>query len=548
MNILRVPVTPFAGQRPGTSGLRKKVTVFREPGYVEAFVQSLFDALPEAVGGGVAGQTLVLGGDGRYFNDSAIQTIIRMAAANGVARLLVGRDGLLSTPATSAVIRGRKAYGGIILSASHNPGGPDGDFGIKYNVANGGPAAERITDAIYQRTQTISEYRTLDASDVALENNGSTNTGGMEVSIIDPVADYAALMERIFDFDRVRDLLRGGFRLRFDAMNAVTGPYATEIFERRLGAPSGSAVNAAPKPDFGGMHPDPNPTHAASLIAALAAPDGPDFGAASDGDGDRNMIVTRAGAVSPSDSLAILAANARLVPWFKGGLPGVARSMPTSRAVDRVAQRLGIDCFETPTGWKYFGNLLDAGKIALCGEESAGTGADHVREKDGVWAVLFWLNILAVRREPATAIVADHWACFGRDFYVRHDYEEIESERANRLIDGLRRRIPQLPGAKFGEFEVVSADDFAYTDPVDGSTSAHQGVRVGFAGGERIVYRLSGTGTEGATLRVYLERFEPDPARHAIAANAALAPLAAVSVALADISGITGRNKPSVVA
>lgn len=547
MTVMRVPVTPFAGQRPGTSGLRKRVAVFREPGYVEAFVQSLFDALPEAVGRGVEGQTLVLGGDGRFFNERAIQTIIRMAAANGVGRLLVGRGGLLSTPATSAVIRERNAFGGIVLSASHNPGGPDGDFGIKYNVANGGPAPERVTEAVYRRTQGILEYRTVDASDVDLEKNTSIKIGGMEVSIIDPVADYAALMERFFDFDRLRDLLRGGFRLRFDAMNAVTGPYAREIFERRLGAPDGTAIHAEPKADFGGLHPDPNPAHAAALIAALAAPGGPDFGAASDGDGDRNMVVTRAGAVGPSDSLAILAANAHLVPWFAKGLPGVARSMPTSRAVDRVATKLGIDCFETPTGWKYFGNLLDAGKIALCGEESAGTGADHVREKDGVWAVLFWLNILAVRGGPATAIVADHWAQFGRDFYLRHDYEEIESEAANRLIDRLRRRIPELPGARFGDFEVSSADDFAYTDPVDGSTSAHQGVRIGFANGARVVYRLSGTGTEGATLRVYLERYEPDAARHALAAGAALAPLAAVSDDLADISGITGRTRPSVV-
>lgn len=547
MNVLRVPVTPFAGQRPGTSGLRKKVAVFREPGYVEAFVQSLFDALREAVGQDVAGQTLVLGGDGRFFNDRAIQTIIRIAAGNGVAQLLVGQDGLLSTPATSAVIRQRNAFGGIVLSASHNPGGPDGDFGIKYNVTNGGPAPERVTEAIYRCTQALSEYRTVDTRDLALGRIGSTKIGEMDVTIIDPVADYAGLMERIFDFDRLRDLLCGGFRLRFDAMNAVTGPYATEIFERRLGAPTNSAVNAEPKPDFGGLHPDPNPTHAASLIAALVAPDGPDFGAASDGDGDRNMIVTRAGAVGPSDSLAILAANAHRVPWFKHGLPGVARSMPTSRAVDRVARKLGIDCFETPTGWKYFGNLLDAGKIALCGEESAGTGANHIREKDGVWAVLFWLNILAARGESAAAIVADHWARFGRDFYVRHDYEEIETERANRLIEGLRRKIPELPGARFGEFEVASVDDFAYTDPVDGSTSAHQGIRVEFIDGARIVYRLSGTGTEGATLRVYLERYEPDPARHALATSEALAPLAAVSVALADISGVTGRTKPSVV-
>lgn len=552
MDVVSVAVTPFSGQRPGTSGLRKRVAVFREPGYLEAFVQSIFDALPEAVGSAVAGQTLVLGGDGRFFNDRAIQTIIRMAAANGVGKLLVGRAGLLSTPATSAVIRERKAFGGIILSASHNPGGPDGDFGIKYNVANGGPSPERVTEAIYRRTQTIDAYRTVEAADLPLDRLGPARLGGMEVTVIDPVAEYAALMERIFDFDRLRDLFRSGFRLRFDAMHAITGPYAREIFERRLGAPAGTAVNADPLPDFGGHHPDPNPTHAASLIAALSAAEAPDFGAASDGDGDRNMVVARAdatggGAVGPSDSLAILAANARLIPWFRDGLPGVARSMPTSRAVDRVAAKLGIDCFETPTGWKFFGNLLDAGRIALCGEESAGTGANHVREKDGVWAVLFWLNVLAVRGEPAAAIVADHWARYGRDFYMRHDYEEIETERANRLIDGLRRRLSELPGTRLGDFAISEADDFAYTDPVDKSISAHQGIRIGFANGARIVYRLSGTGTEGATLRVYLERFEPDPARHALAASTVLAPLAAVGAALADIEGITGRTEPSVV-
>jgi phosphoglucomutase len=553
MNIISVPVTPFAGQRPGTSGLRKKVAVFRERGYVEAFVQSLFDALPETVGNGVAGQTLVLGGDGRFFNDEAIQTIIRMAAANGVARLLVGRGGILSTPAASAVIRGRQAFGGIILSASHNPGGPDGDFGIKYNATNGGPAPERITEAIYRRSQTITTYRIAEAGTVPLDEIASIKIGSMELAVIDPVAEYAALMERIFDFDRLRDLFRGGFRLRFDAMHAVTGPYAREIFETRLGAAPGSAVNADPLPDFGGHHPDPNPTYAADLITAVTRPDGPDFGAASDGDGDRNMAVTRpngiaGGAVGPSDSLAILAANARFVPWFKDGLPGVARSMPTSRAVDRVAAKLGIDHFETPTGWKYFGNLLDAGRIALCGEESAGTGANHIREKDGVWAVLFWLNVIAARGESASAIVTDHWARYGRDFYMRHDYDAIETERANRLIDRLREQLPSLSGTRFGEFEVAECDDFAYTDPIDGSTAAHQGIRVGFANGARIVYRLSGTGTEGATLRVYLEHYEPDPARHAVPGSTALAPLAAVSVALADITGITGRESPSVVA
>jgi phosphoglucomutase len=553
MRMLVVPITPFPDPRPGTSGLRKKVAVFRQPGYVEAFVQSIFDALPEAAGEGVAGRTLVLGGDGRFFNDTAAQVVLRMMAGNGVARVLVGRGGLLSTPAASAVIRKHRAFGGIILSASHNPGGPDGDFGIKYNVANGGPAPERVTEAIYRCTRRIAEYRTIEAPPVALDHIGSMQLGEMAIEIVDPVADYAELMERIFDFDRISGLLRGGFRLRFDAMHAVTGPYARELFERRLGAPAGTAVNADPKPDFGGHHPDPNPTYAADLIAALAASGGPDFGAASDGDGDRNMVVARAGGIGggvigPSDSVAVLAANARLVPWFKDGLPGVARSMPTSRALDRVAAELGIDCYETPTGWKYFGSLLDAGRIALCGEESAGTGANHIREKDGVWAVLFWLNVLAVRRESAASIVADHWRRYGRHFYVRHDYEEVASDRAQELIERLRAGLADLSGRRIGGFTVSAADDFAYTDPIDGSVSAHQGIRVEFAEGARAVYRLSGTGTAGATLRVYLERFEPDPARHGEAPENALGPLAAAAASLTDIQGILGRSQPSVVA
>jgi phosphoglucomutase len=548
MRVSSVPVIPFPDQRPGTSGLRKKVAVFRRPGYLEAFVQSIFDALPEAVGEEVAGKTLVLGGDGRFFNDEAAQIILRLMAGNGVARVLVGRGGLLSTPAVSAVIRERGAFGGIVLSASHNPGGPDGDFGIKYNIANGGPAPERVTEAIFRRSQQTSEYRTFEAPDLPLDRIGVTELGQTTVEIIDPVADYAALMERIFDFDRIAALFRGGFRLRFDAMHAVTGPYAREIFERRLGAPPGTAVNAEPLADFGGHHPDPNPTYAADLVAALAAPDGPDFGAASDGDGDRNMVVGRGQVISPSDSLAVLAANARLVPWFKDGLPGVARSMPTSRAVDRVAEALGIPCYETPTGWKFFGSLLDAGRIGLCGEESAGTGANHIREKDGVWAVLFWLNVLAARGEPATAIVADHWRRYGRHFYQRHDYEGLPADRAGALVDKLRAGLPALPGRRLGAFTVRHADDFAYTDPVDGSVSAHQGIRVEFAEGARAVFRLSGTGTEGATLRVYLERFEPDPARHAAAPEAALAPLASVAAALSDIEPILGRSQPSVVA
>jgi phosphoglucomutase len=548
MTIKTIPITPFPDQRPGTSGLRKKVAVFRQPGYLEAFLQSVFDALPETVGESAAGKTLVLGGDGRFFNDEALQTILRMMAGNGVGRVLVGRAGLLSTPAVSAIIRKRRAFGGIILSASHNPGGPNGDFGIKYNTANGGPAPERVTEAIFRHSQRVAAYCTVEAPDLPLDRLGTTRLGPMAVEIIDPVADYAELMERIFDFDRLRDLFRGGFRLRFDAMHAVTGPYAVEILERRLGAGPGTAVNAEPMPDFGGGHPDPNPTYAADLVAALAAPDGPDFGAASDGDGDRNMVVGRDCVISPSDSLAVLAANARLVPWFKDGLSGVARSMPTSRAVDRVAAALGIDCYETPTGWKYFGSLLDAGRIALCGEESAGTSSNHIREKDGLWAVLFWLNILAVRREPAAAILVDHWRRYGRHFYVRHDYEAVPADAANRLIQGLRDGLPALAGQRFGGYTVREADDFCYTDPVDGSVSAQQGIRIEFAEGARIVYRLSGTGTEGATLRVYLERFEPDPARQGGANDAALAPLAALAAALAGIEGMLGRSRPSVVA
>jgi phosphoglucomutase len=548
MTIRTVPIAAFEGQRPGTSGLRQKVPVFRQRGYVEAFVQSLFDALPEATGEGVAGKTLVLGGDGRFFNDEAIQVILRLAAANGVGRMLVGRGGILSTPAASAVIRARGCFGGIILSASHNPGGPEGDFGIKYNIGNGGPAPERVTEAIYRQTRRIAAYRTLEAPPVPLDRDGESALAGMAVSVIDPVADYAALVERVFDFDRLRELFGGGFRLRFDAMNAVTGPYAHDIFERRLGAAAGSVVNGTPKPDFGGLHPDPNPTYARPLIEAMASPDAPDLGAASDGDGDRNMIVGKGLVVSPSDSLAILAANAGLVPWFAKGLPGVARSMPTSRALDRVAASLAIPCYETPTGWKYFGNLLDAGRIALCGEESAGTGSDHLREKDGLWAVLFWLSILAERRAGVARIVADHWRRYGRNFYARHDYEGIEREHAQRLMERLRGMLAGLPGKSVEGLSIEGADDFAYTDPVDGSLASAQGCRIHFADGSRIVYRLSGTGTEGATLRVYLERYEPDPARHLLPADEVLAPIAAAAGEIAEIAALTGRSRPSVIA
>ncbi len=544
MTINTVAATPFAGQKPGTSGLRKKVRVFQQPGYLENFVQAIFDSLE-----GQQGKTLVLGGDGRYFNDVAIQIILRMAAAAGFGRVLVGQGGILSTPAASAVIRKRGAFGGIILSASHNPGGPDDDFGIKYNMGNGGPANEAFTDAVYKRTQEIGAYRYFDAPDIDLAHLGDTQLGSMTVSVIDPVADYLELLESLFDFDKIAALLaRPGFRMRFDAMHAVNGPYGHAILERRLGAPLGTVVNGTPRPDFGGGHPDPNPVYAADLVAALADPAlGLSFGAASDGDGDRNMIVGSNFIVSPSDSIAVLAANHALIPAYAKGLAGVARSMPTSCAVDRVAAKLGIECYETPTGWKYFGSLLDAGRATLCGEESAGTGSNHVREKDGLWAILYWLNILAVRNESVEEIVRAHWRTFGRNVYSRHDYEGIETAKAETLFARLRGELPALAGSVIDGLRVRAADDFCYIDPVDGSRSEKQGVRLLFEDGSRVVFRLSGTGTEGATLRVYLERYEADPARHAIATQEALAPLIAVAEKVAQIAQITGRTAPDVI-
>ena len=541
---ITVTTTPFSGQKPGTSGLRKKVKVFSQPGYLENYVQCVFDNLP-----GKEGQTLVLGGDGRYFNDVAIQKILRMASAAGFGRVLVGQNGILSTPAASAVIRKRKAFGGIILSASHNPGGPDDDFGLKYNLGNGGPANEVFTDAVYQRTQEITAYRIAECADIDLGRLGDSRIGEMEVSVIDPVADYAELLESLFDFGRIAAMLaRPDFRMRFDAMHAVNGPYAHAILEKRLGAPSGTVVNGTPLPDFGGGHPDPNPVYAADLVNAMSdASLGLSFGAASDGDGDRNMIVGRDFIVSPSDSLAVIAANYKLIPAYAQGLSGVARSMPTSCAVDRVAAEFCIPCFETPTGWKYFGSLLDAGKATLCGEESAGTGSNHVREKDGLWAVLYWLNILAVRGESVEKIVRDHWRHFGRNVYSRHDYEGIESAKAEQLFAELRGKLSSLPGQTIEGMRVGSADDFSYTDPVDGSRSERQGVRIMLEDGSRVVFRLSGTGTEGATLRLYLERYEADATRHPIPTQEALAPLIALAEKVARISQITGRRVPDVI-
>jgi len=542
MPAIEVATTPIDGQKPGTSGLRKKVGVFQAPHYVENFVQAVFDAVD-----GLEGGLLVVGGDGRYFNERAIQTILNMAAANGVARVLVGRDGLLSTPAASCVIRGRGAAGGFILSASHNPGGPDGDFGLKFNTKAGGPAPERVTGAIYERTRSIERYRTSDAPDVDLATLGERALNGMVVDVIDPVGDYQALMERLFDFEAIRALFAGGFRLRFDAMNAVTGPYAHAILEGALGAPTGTVVRGTPLPDFGGHHPDPNLVHAKELFDLMMGPDAPDLGAASDGDGDRNLIIGRGRFVTPSDSLALLAANAHLAPGYAGGIKGIARSMPTSRAADRVAEKLGVPCFETPTGWKFFGNLLDAGMASLCGEESAGTGSDHVREKDGLWAVLLWLNILAVRRQSVDEIVREHWRVHGRNYYARFDYEEVDADAAGGLMDELRGRLPDLAGTAARGRTVAYADDFAYTDPVDGSVSEGQGVRLLFDDGARVVFRLSGTGTAGATLRVYLERFEPEPEKQDEPTLDALKPLFDAAEELAGIKRHTGRTEPDVV-
>lgn len=540
--IRTVPTKPYSDQKPGTSGLRKKVPVFQQEHYAENFIQSIFDALD-----GFKGKTLVIGGDGRFYNREVIQKAIAMAAANGFGKVMVGQGGILSTPAASHVIRKYKTFGGIILSASHNPGGPHEDFGIKYNAGNGGPAPEKLTDAIFAKTKAISSFKTSDIDPIDIDVIGTVKAAGMTVEIIDPVADYAELMESLFDFDAIRANFKYGFRMRFDAMHAVTGPYAKEILENRLGAPSGTCRNFKPLPDFGGHHPDPNLVHAKHLYDEMMGPEAPDFGAASDGDGDRNLIIGKGIFVTPSDSVAMLAANAQLAPGYKDGLKGIARSMPTSGAADRVAEKLGIGIYETPTGWKFFGNLLDADMATICGEESAGTGSNHVREKDGLWAVLLWLNILAVRGESCKQVVTEHWAAYGRNYYSRHDYEEVESDRANALVDELRAKLGSLPGTSVRGLKIANADDFAYHDPVDGSTSEHQGIRILFEGGSRVVFRLSGTGTSGATLRVYIERYEPDKARHDLDTQVALADLIAAADDIAGIKSHTGRNKPSVI-
>jgi len=542
MSVNTVATRFFDDQKPGTSGLRKKVRIFQQPHYLENFVQSTFDSI-----GDFSGQTLVVGGDGRFYNRHAIQIILKMAAANGFGRVLVGQGGILSTPAASHIIRKHKAFGGLILSASHNPAGPDEDFGIKYNIGNGGPAPEQVTEAIFACSREISEYKILKADDVPLNKVASAQLGGMQVEIIDPVADYAVLMQSLFDFDAIRGLLTSGFTMAFDAMHAVTGPYAMRIIEGMLGAPHGTVRNGVPKEDFGGGHPDPNLTYAHELVDILYADDAPDFGAASDGDGDRNMILGRHFFVTPSDSLAILAANADCTPGYQDGLAGIARSMPTSAAADRVAEAMGLECYETPTGWKFFGNLMDAGKVTLCGEESFGTGSNHVREKDGLWAVLFWLNILAVRKASVEDIVRGHWWEFGRNYYSRHDYEGVDTGAAVAVLQQVRNQFSELPGQTLAGRVVKHCDDFAYTDPVDGSVSTDQGVRVLFEDCSRIIFRLSGTGTSGATVRVYLESYEADALKHDMDAQDALAGMIAAANKISRLYELTGRDCPTVI-
>ena len=542
MNILKITTQAFDDQKPGTSGLRKKVKVFQQENYLENFVQSVFHVAET-----IQGQTLVLGGDGRYYNKQAIQIILKMAAANGISKVLVGQNGLLSTPAVSALIRKHKAAGGIILSASHNPGGPDADFGIKFNIQNGGPAPTPFTDAVYEYSRHITSYNIVESTDIDLNIPAELNIGDMLVEIIDPVSDYAELMSHLFGFNSIRAMFDSGFTMRFDAMHAITGPYALEIIENRLGAEPGTAINAKPLEDFGGGHPDPNLVHAHELVSLLSNNSQHSFGAASDGDGDRNMILGKDFFVTPSDSLAIMAANAHLLPGYKNGLSGVARSMPTSAAVDRVAEKLGIECYETPTGWKFFGNLLDDNKITLCGEESFGSGSDHVREKDGLWAVLFWLNLIAVKTQSVAQIVTDHWARYGQNYYCRHDYEAIDSQIADDLMQHLVDSLDELRGQSFGSYQIQSCDNFSYTDPVDNSVSSNQGIRLLFSDGSRIVYRLSGTGTEGATLRVYIEKYEPDVSQQNGETQLVLSDLIEIANTVAQIQTRTGRTAPDVI-
>lgn len=542
MFIKTVSSNPFQDQRPGTSGLRKRVKVFQEKNYLENYIQAIFDSLS-----GVTGKTLVLGGDGRYFNEIAIQKIIKMALANGFGRIMVAKEGILSTPAASCVIRKYKAFGGIILSASHNPGGEEGDFGIKYNISNGGPAPESLTEAIYLRSKTISSYKIADIPDIDLSVLGEIRFGDLVVEVFDGINDYVDLMKTLFNFSDLRKLFASDFKMRYDAMNAVTGPYAHRIFEEELEAKEGTVINWKPLPDFGGKHPDPNLTYAKDLVDYMFSEDAVDFGAASDGDGDRNMILGNHFYVNPSDSLAVICANYKAVKGYSSGILGIARSMPTSQAANKVADFLGIDCYETPTGWKFFGNLMDGNKVTICGEESFGTGSNHVREKDGLWAILFWLNIIANAKKSVSEIVKDHWSKFGRNYYSRHDYENIDTDVANALMDHIREQFSSLGGKEFGEYIVSTADDFNYIDSIDGSETSKQGIRIIFTNGSRIIYRLSGTGTKGSTLRIYIEKYESEISKQSQDTQVALSALIKIADDIGEIIKRTGMEQPTVI-
>ncbi len=542
MTIKTISTTAFNDQKLGTSGLRKKVKTFLQPNYLENFVQSVFNALEE-----IKGKTIVLGGDGRYYNDIAIQTILKIAAANGIGKIMVAKNGLLSTPAASCVIRKNATFGGIILSASHNPGGITEDFGIKYNATNGGPAPENITDKIFAESQKIKEYKILEADNYDISTLGIGKLGGMYVEVFDGTSDYIEMMKNLIDFDAIKALFAKGFTIRFDALNAITGPYAKKIFEQELGAKEGSVVNYIPMPDFGGGHPDPNLVYAKNLVDFMFSKEATDFGAASDGDGDRNMILGRGIFINPNDSLAVIVANHKLIPAFASGIKGVARSMPTSQAADVVARELSIPCFETPTGWKFFGNLLDANLVTICGEESFGTGANHIREKDGLWAVLSWLNIIAKSKKSVTEIINEHWQKFGRNFYSRYDYEGVDKNTAEELINRLRLMTSEIAHLEFGGFTVASADDFSYKDPVDASVTKNQGVRIIFTDGSRIVYRLSGTGTNGATLRIYFEYYEKNLQKINLDPQKALQNIIKIGLDIAEVSERIGKNEPDVI-
>ncbi|WP_420465755.1 alpha-D-glucose phosphate-specific phosphoglucomutase [Panacagrimonas sp.] len=540
MAVREIASKPYSDQKPGTAGLRKKVAVFQQPHYLENFLQAIFDVDPRLRGG-----TLIVGGDGRYHNRPAIQTAIAMAAANGIGRVVVGQGGLLSTPAASHLIRSREAAGGFLLTASHNPAGEDGDFGLKYNVVGGGQAPESLTDRLYEASRTMTRYRTLEGVYVDLDRRGTQTVEGMAVEIVDCVDDYAQLMQTLFDFDRIRDWFKRGHRLRFDAMHAVTGPYAQRLFVDLLGAPASSLQNVCPLEDFGGGHPDPNLIYAKPLVDLMLSDAAPELGGASDGDGDRNMILGRGLFVTPGDSLAMLCEHLHLLPGYRDGLAGVARSMPTCRALDQVARALKIPCYETPTGWKFFANLLDAGRITLCGEESFGTSSNHTREKDGVWAVLAWLNILAITERSVQDIAQAHWARFGRHYYARHDYDELPAAAAQQVMQALQESLPARIGQRYGDYTISAADSFSYVDPIDDSRATDQGLRLVFGDAARLIVRLSGTGTKGATLRLYLERFE----RQALdlKSTEALAPLTGLAEKIVRVADITGRRAPSVI-